>query len=117
MFGNNQTEVLAAFEMLLEEIEEEIAIIEEAGAQAFKARNHARAGEAAEQAQRITAFRDKVAALRKEWEKEWAARTPAPRPTTPERLYPPQPAKRRRAPRGARTPQTAFYQPILTALN
>jgi restriction system protein len=68
MIENNPTNLVAAFEMLLEEIEAEIEFTGKVGARAFEARDYDRAREALERAAQITAFRDKADALRKEWD-------------------------------------------------
>jgi len=112
MIRNDPTNVVAAFEILLEEIETEIDFTNRAGARGFEARDYDRAREALEQAGRLTAFRDKLATLRREWD----------------RLVPPRAAEtedaettasRRnlgRLQRGLRTPEEAYYRPILQVL-
>lgn len=68
MIENNPMNVASAVELLLEEIEAEIDFINRVGARAFEARDYDKARQALERAGTLTAFRDKVAALRKEWE-------------------------------------------------
>ncbi len=68
MIENTPTNVVAAFEMLLEELEAEIEFVNKIGAKAFEGRDYERARAALERAGQFTAFRDKVASLRKEWE-------------------------------------------------
>ncbi|NUQ62199.1 MAG: hypothetical protein HUU20_06910 [Pirellulales bacterium] len=68
MIENNPTNLMAAFDMLLEEIEAEIEFTAKTGARAFEARDYDRAREALERAARITAFREKADTLRREWE-------------------------------------------------
>lgn len=67
MIENNPTSVVAAFEMLLEEIEVEIDFANRVGARAFESRDYDRANEALERAAQVTAFRDKIDGLRREW--------------------------------------------------
>ena len=68
MIENNPTNVSSAFEMLLEEVEAEIDFVNGVGAKAFGGRDYDKAKEALERSGTLTAFRDRVAALRKEWE-------------------------------------------------
>src|SRR6266542_2311633 len=68
MIENSPTNVTAAFEMLLEEVETEIDFINQVGVKAFEKRDYDRVREAIERAGQITTFRDKVASQRKEWE-------------------------------------------------
>ena len=68
MIENNPTNVQAAFEMLLEEIEAEIDFVNGVGSKAFEKRDYERAKEALEHAGKLTGFRDKAVALKKEWD-------------------------------------------------
>jgi len=68
MIENNPSNVSSAFEMLLEEVEAEIDFVNGVGAKAFESRDYDKAKEALERSGTLTAFRDRVAALRKEWE-------------------------------------------------
>src|SRR5438552_3084527 len=68
MVYNNPTDVLAAFEILLEEIEVEITLINKAVSRATEDWDYASARSILDRAEQITAFRDKVVTLRKEWE-------------------------------------------------
>ncbi len=113
MSGNHPTNVFAAFEMLLEEVETEIDLINRAGAQAFAARNYESAREALERAGQLTAFRDKVATLRGEW--ETLAAVPVADVENAETAR----NERRnlgRLQRGMRTTEAAYYLPVLNAL-
>jgi hypothetical protein len=108
MIKNNPTNVEAAFEMLLEEIEAEIAFINNAGAKGFEARDYDRAREALEQAASLTGFREKVADLRREWV---GLQSRQPQRTRK--------ARRRalgRLGRGLRTREEAYFGPILSTL-
>jgi len=111
MIENNPSNVSSAFEMLLEEVEAEIDFVNGVGARAFDARDYDKAREALERAGVLTAFRDKVANLRKEWEQMAAAA---------ERDEDEQTRAERRnlgkLRKGIRTPESAYYQPILQVL-
>jgi len=112
MIENNPTNVVAAFEMLLEEIEAEIEYVNRVGARAFEARDYNKAKEALESAAQITGFRDKVGALRREWETLFAHQEDE-EGTEPH-------AERRnlgRLRRGLRTREEAYYRPILEAIH
>ena len=111
MIENNPTNVVAAFEMLLEEIEAEIDFVNQIGAKGFEKSDYERVKEAYEHAGKITSFRDKVVSLRKEWESmtiinvdgdEEAANT--------------QRQNLGRLQRGMRTREETYYKPILQAL-
>ncbi len=111
MIENNPSDVASAFEMVLEAIEAEIECINGVGAKAFQARDYDQAREALQFAGQVTAFRDKVAALRKEWSAMQA--TAASQEDEETR------AQRRnlgRLRKGLRTPESAYYVPILQAL-
>ncbi len=111
MIENNPTNVSAAFDMLLEEVEAEIDFVNGVGAKAFGARDYDKAKEALERSAILTAFRDKIAGLRKEWE-EMAA--------IAEREEDEETRAQRRSlgklRKGQRTPESAYYQPILQVL-
>jgi hypothetical protein len=111
MIENNPTSVVAAFEILLEEIEAEIGCVNQVGARAFDARDYDKAKEALERAAEITAFRDKAVALRREWEKLFAREED-------EEGTEAHAARRNlgRLRRGLRTREEAYYKPILEAL-
>lgn len=112
MIENGTGHVFAAFEILLEEIETEIDIINGLGAKAFEKGDYESAREILERAGQTTAFRDKVAALRKEWQ---ALSTVVTNKESEELIN----VERRnmgRLQRGLRTPEGAYYQPILRAL-
>jgi hypothetical protein len=111
MIDNNPTNVDAAFEILLEEIEAEIDLINRVGARAFQVRDYDKAKEALERAAQVTSFRDKADALRREWGNLFAC--------DGEEEDAEAHAERRnlgRLRRGLRTRQEAYYRPILEAL-
>lgn len=136
--------VHAAFETLLEEIEAEIDVVSQMGAKAFADRDYERARTLLDRAGQLTGFRDKVITLRAEWEtitgvhhsqvaaiiEADSAQEPAQDAGTvstatldldddansdmsekvPRTSY-------GRLQRGLRTPESAYYQPILKALD
>jgi hypothetical protein len=109
---NNPTNVSSAFEMLLEEVEAEIDFVNGVGSKAFESRDYDKAKEALERSGTLTAFRDKVAGLRKEWEEMAAV---AEREEDEETR-----AQRRnlgKLRKGQRTPESAYYLPILRVLD
>lgn len=111
MIENNPSNVTSAFEMLLEEVEAEIDFVNNVGSKAFEGRVYERAKEALERAGVLTSFRDRVAVLRKEWEDLAAA---AEREEDEETR-----AERRnlgKLRKGVRTPESAYYRPILEVL-
>jgi hypothetical protein len=111
MIENNPTSVVAAFDMLLEEIEAEIDFVNGVGARAFEARDYDKAKEALERAAQVTGFRDKADALRREWENLFAREE--------EEEDSEAHAQRRnlgRLRRGLRTREETYYRPILEAL-
>ncbi len=112
MIENNPSNVSSAFEMLLEEIEAEIDFVNGVGSKAFEGRDYDKAKEALERSGSLTAFRDRVAALRKDW-KEMAA--VAEREEDEETR-----AQRRdlgKLRKGVRTPEAAYYRPILQVID
>ncbi|MDZ7816996.1 MAG: winged helix-turn-helix domain-containing protein [Planctomycetota bacterium] len=110
MIEKNPTNVSSAFEMLLEELEAEIDFVNGFGAKAFEGRDYDKAKEALERSSALTAFRNRVAVLRKEWE-EMAAAAERDEDTRSQRR---EFGKLRK---GVRTPESAYYQPILRVLD
>lgn len=111
MIENNPQDVSSAFETLLEEVEAEIDFINGVGSKSFEARDYDRAKEALERAASLTAFRDKVAALRREWDDMAAVSEQQEDEATKD--------ERRdlgRLRRGVRTPDKAFTLPLLQVL-
>ena len=111
MVDNGPTTVQAGFEILLEEMETEIEFINQAGAKAFAARNYEAARAVIERADHVTALREKLAALRAEWEKFVA--TVAVNGTAHKNGH----YDLSRLQRGIRTRETAYFKPILQVLN
>jgi molecular chaperone GrpE (heat shock protein) len=104
----DRNEVHTAFEILLEEIEQVVISINDAGAKAFQKGDYDEARRMIENATRLTDFRDKVKALQNEWRNlftRYALEKEIRRRKYPERLE-----------RGLRTSEDAFRKPILEAL-
>jgi len=110
MIENNPSNVSSGFEMLLEEVEAEIDFFTRIGSRAFESRDFRKVDEARTQAEKVTAFRDKVAALRKEWDTISGSETEEDEETQAERR------NLGRLRKGQRTPEAAYYLPILKAL-
>ena len=113
MSKDNPTDVLAAFELLLEEIEIDINSLDKVASRASEEHDRKSAREALELADQITAFRDKVASLRKEWE----TLAPTDKGSENKEIIPIGRRDMGRLQRGMRTPEEAFYHPILKVLN
>jgi len=136
MIGNNPTNVDAAYDILLEQIEAEIDLVNRIGSRAFEAAEYGHAREALARVERLTTHRDKVAILRSEWHSlaPLHAELPqlVPSQLTPEPVIvrsaepahtgvkpPPLTVPRRnlgRARIGDKTPEADFFLPILKAL-
>ncbi len=110
MIENNPSNVSSGFEILLEEVEAEIDFFTRIGSRAFESRDFRKVDEARTQAEKVTAFRDKVAALRKEWGTISGSETEEDEETKAERR------NLGRLRKGLRTPEAAYYVPILKAL-
>jgi len=110
MIENNTTSVAAAFEMLIEEIEADIDFVNQQGSKAFEARDYDGARDALEKAAQITAYREKLDGLRREWTQIIGA----------EELQDEEIRRHRRdhgrVRRGLRTPEHEYVRPILKAL-
>ena len=106
----NQNEVSIAFDILLEEIEHAIEILNQEGAKAFQRADYIGAKELMEKGSQMTAFREKVKDLDKEWTNIFAKTTA--------RLRPIKTISRGkdRLRRGLRTPEDAYRVPILRSL-
>jgi len=114
MAESTPTDVFVAFEILLKEIEEEIDFIDKVGAEAFGGHDYVGAHKALERAGQITAFREKIVALREEWETLDGTQT---QKASTEEALSIEHGFMGRLQRGLRTPEKAFYQPILKILN
>lgn len=141
MIQNNSQNVLAAFDVLIEEIEEALRSMNKIGANALEVRDYDMAQAAIEQARRVIFLREKIASLKGEWKDVEGAFSgqsdsenktsnvasvqrrasihaiPAkPRPAVHHEL--PHPVGRLiagRISKGLRTPEPAFFRPILQA--
>jgi restriction system protein len=111
MNENNPDNVLAAFELLLEAVEAEIDLIDKVGARAFERHDHHDAHEAAERAEQATTFREKILSLRKEWERLTIIHK-----GSKEEIIRDQRRNLGRLQKGVRTPESAYYEPILKVL-
>lgn len=112
MIENNPQDVSSAFEILLEEVEAEIDFVNSVGSRGFEARDYERAKEALERAGLLTAFRDKLATLRAEWESLAAvAESQEDEETKAERT------NLGRLRKGMRTPESQYRVPILRVLS
>ena len=98
-----KTEVIPAFDMLLEELERIIPDLNAQGKDLLDQKQYTQAHELINKAQSVLAFQAKVAALRDEWVR---MQVPATKPPKPK----PQPDP------GLVTPQQDFRVPILQAL-
>ena len=112
MIENNPNDVSSAFEILFEEVEAEIDFVNSVGARAFEARDYDKVKEAHQLAGTLTSFRDKAAGLRKEWDILSAATEREEDEATRH--------ERRdlgKLRKGMRTPESAYYVPILQVLD
>ncbi len=106
----NPTSVYAAFEILLEEIEADIDVVNQQGSRAFERRDYDAARDVLERVAKITSFREKLDALRREWTQ---IAGPPEEDDEETQLH------RRdlgRLQRGQRTPEQEYYRPILQSL-
>ena len=143
MIRNNSQNVLAAFDVLIEEIEEALRHMHTAGTSALETRNYDMAQTAIEHARNMMQVREKVTTLKGEWKDFEAAfsgdsdseqETPHAAPVQPHISMHAAPTKRRpvvhqalpppvgrliagRISKGLRTPEPAFFRPILQALS
>jgi hypothetical protein len=104
-------EVDTAFEILLEEIENVANAYTEEGSCALHARDFAKARQMTDRAELIANFRQKVDGIRREW--AGLDILPYLLPAKPEAFVV---ASLSRLARGARTPESAYYAPILLSL-
>lgn len=99
-----------AFDMLLEEFESEMELIHQQSVKMLEKKEYEKATKIIEQVGKIKALHSQIENLRREWnELFWKS------PNRKSRKNTAQP-KARRLGRGIKTPQTAYYLPILKAL-
>ena len=111
MIENNPTNVVAALDVLLEQIEAEIEFMNGIGASAFEERDYDKAKDTLERVEQIIGFRDKADTLRREWQTLFAHEEDE----KGTEAY----TERRnlgRLRRGLRTPEEVYYHPILEVL-
>jgi len=106
-----ENEVATAFDIVLEEIENAIEGLNQDGAEAFQKGNYDQARELMEKGSQMTAFRERVNDLQKEWGNIFATITP-PRKRRRKRSR----KATKRLERGLRTREDAFRVPVLQAL-
>jgi len=102
----DRNEVDIAFEILMEEVEEVANGLNSEGAAAFESGDYDRARQIIEDATRLADFRQKVKALQQEWQTSFPA---VPRKKVSR-------TSKGRLPKGLRTPDHAFREPILQSL-
>lgn len=109
---NQDDQIDAAFEILLEELEDAVNVRQKEDLlAAHDARDFAAARKLIDEAEALTSLRQEVDRLRRDWSKiKKSSHSPSrrrerPQPTSPARLD-----------RGVRTPEDAYYAPILRAL-
>lgn len=112
MIENNLTNVVVAFEMLLEEIEAEVDFVNTVGARAFEKCDYNLVTEAQKHALKLTDFRDKIAALKREWNSLVKIEMD---PEEDQNVRG-QRQNLGRLQRGVCTPEEAYYIPILQVL-
>lgn len=111
MNTNTPTNVIAAFEMLLEEIETEIDFVNRIGARAFENRDLEAVRIASERSAQFTNFRDNTDSLKQAWENLFSYEH--------DEEDSEEHSERRnlgKLKRGLRTPEKAFNRPILQTL-
>jgi len=109
---NQDDQINAAFEILLEELEGAVNVRQKEDlVAAHDARDFASARKLIDEAEALTSLRQEVDRLRREWNKiKRSSHGPS------RRREPPQPTGPVRLDRGVRTPEDAYYGPILRAL-
>jgi len=107
----DENEVVTAFDILLEEIENAIEGLNQDGSEAFQKADYERTRELMEKGSQMMAFRERVNDLQKEWSNIFATVTP-PRKRRRKRSR----KATKRLERGLRTREHAFHVPILQAL-
>jgi restriction system protein len=105
-----ENEVATAFDIVLEEIEDAIEGLNQDGAEAFQKRDYERARDLMEKGSQMTAFREKVNELQKEWGNIFAKVSVRKRRRKRSRKA------QKRLERGLRTREDGFHIPILQAL-
>ncbi len=112
--SQNSDTVSIAFEMLLEAIDKEIRAVMERGMRAFEAHDFQQAAESSQRADLLKQFRGRVETISQEWKA--ISRGPQKR-SSKSRLPSARTEEPRRLPKGVRTPEEAYYLPILRVLD
>jgi hypothetical protein len=99
-----------AFEMLLQELNNEIESIEERVGELLKTGKFTGVREEVKYAEQLSSFRKRVASLLKKWNEFFHHKKPKEEKGKRVKLFP------KRLPRGVKTPSKAYYRPILKAL-
>jgi len=108
----NTKEVIPAFDMLLEELDAIVPELNKQGAQLMKEMKYDQARQIIAKAEAVVTFQGKVSALREEW-----LRMAVPATKKPEKKGKPVSRKMTKMlKQGLRTPNDAFFLPILQAL-
>lgn len=110
---DKQTSVEAAFEILLEEMEAEVELVNDVITRAAGRNDYARVREMVDRAEELTSLRDRVAGLRSDW-------SSAVDDLTEDEEQEVDAGERRdlgRLKRGLRTPEEAFFGPILSVID
>lgn len=118
--SDDYSDITAAFEILLEEIETAVDDLNEQGAEAFRKGDHNIIDQTLDRAKRLTAFRNRVKDLQREGERLFSQQSVRPASGT-RSLSSAEPRSRRqslaqRLERGLRTPEDSYRLPILDTL-
>lgn len=111
----SQDGVATAFDILLEEIENTIEELNQAGAQAFQKRDYDSARALTTKGEQMTTFRAQITELQEQWDDRFstvairAREHPTQNRSQPRKITD-------RLQHGLRTPETAYYAPILQTL-
>jgi len=117
MVEDNSSDVTSAFGILLDEIDAEIDRIKEASSELIKLDEYKQARKVLARAEKLGTFRDRVAALREEWERLITEDIDDER-EYPQRRKVPTKARREKGklPPGIGTPKEVYRLPILRTL-
>jgi restriction system protein len=106
------TNVTAAFDILLEAVEEEIGFVDAAISTAAGQQDYPKVRENTDLAEKMTEFRSRLTGLRDEWESSYASSADAGTDDEVQRVH----RDLGRLQRGLRTPDSAYRQPLLESL-
>lgn len=108
------SDVLAAFDLLLEVMENTIDELGQEGARASQNKDFATVRQLAEKGEQITEFRQKIVSLQEEWNNIISSESVQPKKYSANLIS--KSKKKKLLPRGLRTSPTNFYEPILRSL-